>query len=1079
MKSLYKTITVLMLNVIFIKTPPFGSIKLSGLKFCITLLTLISISSCGKKIPEYIAVQYSELPETIDFNIDVKPILSDKCYACHGPDENSRKANLRFDTESGLFKKSSLGNYAFKPGSIDKSESITRILSQDPTILMPPIESHLELDTKEKAVLIKWIEQGAQWEKHWAFNTPQKPALPTSIPWEPTNEIDQFIYAKLEEKKLQPNKPAAKEQLLRRLSIDLRGIPPSLEELNLFINDTDPMAYEKMVDRMLHSMDHAERLTLEWLDVARYSDSHGYHADGARMMWQWRDWVIDAFYTNKPYNEFVTEQLAGDLLPNATKKQKLATAFNRNHPTTAEGGAIDEEFRVDYVTNRTNTFGTAFLGLTVECAKCHDHKYDPISQKDYFQLFAYFNNIKELGMTSNDGNTGPLLLLTDPKLDSITTQFQSKIDSLETLVKAYKKPFIADASFSDSKKFEKIAPLVHHSFENITTNGKKKILDNNTLTTVSSNLTLAEGIKGKAAVFDNQYDQIAITKLAPFQIADPFSVSVWVYLDKRIPEKTMTVVGNSSVKSELYRGWDIHIDSNGQVSSRLISALPNNYLHVKTNDSIPINEWTHLLMTYDGSKSASGLNIYINGKEKNQSITYSHLYKSMIPNAKGNLIVGKSLRGQTGDNGIFEGKIDELSIYNFEILPLQVATIYTQSKATTIPSAWQPNETDYTALQSHLKQLRNEKLKAIDTVKEIMVMEEMPIQRKTYILQRGEYNMLGPEVERATPSQISENMQEYPKDRLGLSQWLFDSKNPLAARVAVNRYWQLIFGKGLVSTMNDFGNQGSLPSHAKLLDYLAIDFMESGWDLRRLLKKMVLSNTYKQSSKTTKKLREIDPENSLLARAPSYRLQAEFIRDNALKSSGLLNTAVGGKSVKPYQPEGLWIEKGNFSKDLLYFVQDHDDKQYRKSMYTFNKRTSPPPFMEIFDMPAREYCNVFREQTNTPLQALSLLNDPQFVEASKALAYRMKKEGGKSLGSQLEIGFQLALSRKPKSTELKIMRNLYTNEYARFTDNKDKAAEYLSVGDYNPPPDFPIEEMAAMTIVANTLFNMDEMYTKR
>lgn len=1049
------------------------------LKGCGLMIFLTVFGSCKKNIPEYIDITYNQLPEKIDFNMDVKPILSDKCYACHGPDENTRKADLRFDTEEGLFKKSSNGNFAFKPGSLNRSEAINRILSDDPSLVMPPSEAHLELETREKAVLIKWVEQGAQWKKHWAFTPPQKAVLPSTTSWTAANEIDQFIYSKLQESNLGPSVPATKEQLLRRLSIDLRGIPPSLREMNSFLKDTDPMAYEKRVDEMLNSMDHAERLTLEWLDVARYSDSHGYHADGSRMMWQWRDWVIDAFYKNKPYNTFVTEQLAGDLMPNATKQQKLATAFNRNHPTTAEGGAIDEEFRVEYVTNRTNTFGTAFLGLTMECAKCHDHKFDPISQKDYFQLFAYFNNVKELGMTSNDGNSGPMLLLTDSKLDSITNFIQSELDSLEIVEQLNKKSFITDTNFKDSKNFEKTPAVLHHSFERISTKGKSTIIDNNPLTTAGNDLTLDEGINGKSAVFDNQYDHININELPPFQITDPFSVSVWVYVDKRISGKTMTVIGNSSIKSELYRGWDLHIQSNGQVSARLISALPNNYLHVKTNDVVPLNEWTHLLMTYDGSKSASGLHMYMNGKKTAQTIEYSKLYKSMIPNAKGRLVVGKSLRGQTGDNGIFEGKIDELSIYDFEILPLQIGSVYNESKLNNGHSAWKPKETEYMALTSYIRELRNDKLEAIDTVKEIMVMEEMPEQRKTYILDRGEYNRYIGEVERAIPSQISENSNEYAKDRLGLSNWLFDAKNPLAARVAVNRYWQLVFGKGLVATMNDFGNQGALPSHANLLDWLAVDFMESGWDIRRLIKKMVMSNTYRQSSKTSKELREIDPENRLLARAPSYRLQAEFIRDNALTSSGLLNKKVGGESVKPYQPEGLWIEKGNFSKDLLYFVQDHDNKQYRKSMYTFNKRTSPPPFMEIFDMPGRENCIVFRERTNTPLQALLLLNDPQFVETSRAIAYRMKKEGGASITNQLEIGFQLALSRKPNNKEIKIMRNLYTEELSKFNNNKDKAIAYLSVGDYKIPKGYPVEEMAAMTMVANTLFNMDEMYNKR
>jgi hypothetical protein len=1043
------------------------------------LIAFFTLNGCSKELPKYIKLSYDKLPDKIEFNLDVKPILSDKCYACHGPDEASRKANLRFDTEEGLFKKSTNGNLAFKPGNLNRSQSIIRILSEDPNIVMPPPDAHLELSSKEKAILIKWVEQGAQWKKHWAFITPQKSEPPKANEGSIKNGIDHFIFEKLRQNGLKPSKQATKEQLIRRLSIDLRGVPPTIDEINNFVNNSDESTYEQIVDTMLASKDHAERLTLEWLDVARYSDSHGYHADGSRMMWPWRDWVIDAFSKNKPYDTFVTEQLAGDLMPNATKEQKLATAFNRNHPTTAEGGAIDEEFRVEYVTNRTNTFGTAFLGLTMECAKCHDHKFDPISQKDYFQLFAYFNNIKELGMTSNDGNSGPLLMLTDSSLDSITTNIEFKIDSIEKIQAFSKKSFLENMDFTSSSKFEKVPPVIHHSFQEISIKKKKKYLDHNISSTVSSGLTLVDGINGKTGFFDDQYDQVTITELPAFQIPDPFSVSVWINPNKRIPNKTMTIVGNSSVKHQLYRGWDLYIESNGQVSARLISALPNNYIHIKSKDSIPLDEWTHLLMTYDGSLSATGLNIYINGKDTSQNIQYSHLYKSIIPDAKGNLVVGKSPRGQTGDNGIFVGKIDELSIYDFEILPLQITSVYEQSKLNEEHFAWKPKESGYLELTSYLKRLRNDQLAAIDTVKEIMVMEEMPNQRKTYILQRGAYDTYGEEVDRATPSQISENLATYSKDRLGLSQWLFDPKNPLAARVAVNRYWQLIFGAGLVTTMNDFGNQGALPTHAKLLDWLAIDFIESGWDLRRLLKMMVMSNTYKQSSETSKELRVLDPENRLLARAPSYRLQAEFIRNNALKSSGLLNDQVGGESVKPYQPKGLWIEKGNFSKDLLYFVQDHDAKQYRKSMYTFYKRTSPPPYMEIFDMPGRENCVVSRERTNTPLQALSLLNDPQFVETSKALAYRMKNEGGSLLSDQIEIGFLLALSRKPSPKEIKILSNLYTDELTNFTENKEKAIDFLSVGDYKVPPRFPVNELAAMTIVANTLFNMDEMYTKR
>lgn len=1049
--------------------------------FLLGIVGVAMFVSCKNNLPEYVAVSYNKLPEKIEFNLDVKPILSDKCYSCHGPDEHTRKADLRFDTEDGLYRKSSNGNYAFKPGNLDRSASIERILSEDPQLQMPPPESHLSLTPREKAVLVKWVEQGAQWKKHWAFIPPEKPTVPEiSENWPIGNEIDNFVYTQLIQNNLTPSENATKEQLLRRVTVDLTGLVPTLSEIDSFVNDSSPNAYKKVVERLLNSVAHAERLTTEWLDVARYSDSHGYHADGSRMMWPWRDWVIKAFQNNKAYDEFVTEQLAGDLLPNPTKEQILATAFNRNHPTTAEGGAIDEEFRIEYVTNRTNTFGTAFLGMTMECAKCHDHKFDPISQKNYFEMFAFFNNIKELGMTANDGNAGPLLLLSDSLVDQKVQFLTAKIDSLEIIENSDKKHFLEDESFKTSKNFKQIKPILHHSFEKVKTIKNKRSLDDELKTTITKGLELGEGIFGLAANFDHQYDQMTISSLDAMEIEDAFSISVWVQL-KQMPSKTktMTIIGNSSVKHQFYRGWDLYIEPSGQISSRLIHSLPGNYIHNKSKETIAVGDWTHLLMTYDGSAKASGLKLFINGEAAEQEMCYDRLDQTIIPIAKGQLIVGKSPRGQTGDFGIFIGMIDELSVFDTEVYPLHAPLIYKQSKARENLIAWEPDEANFSNLKSKLKSYRAQRHISIDTVKEIMVMKEMPQQRKTFILDRGAYDARGAEVSRNTPEGILPFSSEYPKNRLGLSKWLFDKNNPLMARVTVNRYWQMIYGRGLVNSINDFGNQGELPSHPKLLDWLSLELVESDWNLRELLRKMVTSNIYKQSSFANSELRNLDPENKLLARSPSYRYQAEFIRDNALQSSGLLNAKIGGASVKPYQPKGLWIEKGNFSKALLYYVQDHDDKQYRKSMYTFNKRTSPPPYMEIFDVPGRTNCIVYRERTNTPLQALSLLNDPQFVESSRALAYRMKKEGGLLLEDQIKIGFLMTLNRNPSTKEIQIMRDLYTEELENFENNKQSASEYLSVGDYEIPKEFPETELAAMTFVASTLFNMDEMYTKR
>jgi len=1051
------------------------------IKILFWILLVISLTGCKKKLPEYVAISYSELSADVDFNIDVKPILSDKCYLCHGPDEGTRKAGMRFDTENGLYEKTLKGNFPVKPGNLNKSEVINRILSDDLDYKMPPTNSHLTLSPKEKAIIVKWVEQGAKWKRHWAFIPPEKSALPNLTQnWEFENEIDQFVFAKLLEYDLEPNNTANKEQLLRRVTIDLTGLPPTLNEINSFLNDHSSEAYEKVVDRLLNSDSYAERLTLDWLDLARYSDSHGYHADGSRFMWPWRDWVIKAFRENMAYDDFVTNQIAGDLLPNATKDQILATAFNRNHPMTAEGGAIDEEFRVDYVANRTNTFGTAFLGLTMECAKCHDHKFDPISQKDYYQLFAFFNNNRELGMTFEDGNFGPLMLMSTDEEDDRIELLNSKIDSLEKNLRLRKKELDKDPDFKNSGYFTPTKPLLHHSFEKTTKKEKFTYLDEISSSKIGKDVDLVDGVYGLAPKFDNQYDRIDLKELKAFELYDPFSISVWVNPYKRaVQGTTMTIIGNSMGKPEVYKGWDLHIDAKGFVSSRLISVLPNNYIHVKTKEVIPLGEWTHLLMTYDGSAKASGLHIYINGNRTPQNIEYNRLYKSIIPKMKGDLIVGKSPRGQSGDNGIFIGMLDQLSIYDIEIFPSQIKSIYEQSKIGNEPLTWSPNGIDYLKLTDEIRQLTKDRFELVAPINEMMVMEEMQPQRKTFILDRGEYDKPKEEVQRGAPDNLLKFSSEYPKNRLGLSQWLFDKNNPLTARVAVNRYWQMIFGRGLVATANDFGNQGSLPSHAKLLDWLSVDFMESGWDVRQIIRKMVLSETYKQSSKTSKTLREFDPENALLARGSSYRLPAEFIRNNALKSSGLINSEIGGESVKPYQPEGLWVEKGNFSQDLKEYKQDHDAKQYRKSMYIFIKRTSPPPYMTIFDMPTRDICIVSRERTNTPLQALSLLNDPQFIEASKALAFRMKTEGGDTLKEQIEIGFQLAISRKPTDNELQILTNLYKQEFERFDKSNKDANAFLSVGDYEIPKKYSSSDMAAMTLVANTLFNMDEMLMKR
>lgn len=1074
-----------------------GRLAFRTAQYCLLcVLAGFFAASCTNDVPEKIATAYKDLPEQVDFNYHVKPILSDKCYHCHGPDKNTRKANFRLDTHDGALAKLSDGGAAFVAGKPGKSIAIQRILSESPDYLMPPVESHLTLSKTEIATLYKWVEQGAEWKNHWSFIQPVKPVVPVGFPeeWRANNEIDNFILKRLQTEGLTPSPPADKERLIRRVTMDLTGLPPTLEEIDAFLSDTAPDAYEKVVDRLLNSDAHAERLTLEWLDVARYADSHGMHADGYRLMWPWRDWVIDAFRENMTYDKFVTLQLAGDLMPNATQEQILATAFNRNHPMTDEGGVIDEEFRLKYVADRTITAGTAFLGLTMECASCHDHKFDPISQKEFYQLSAFFNNIKELGMTGADGNYGPNLLLTDEHTEKEIAEITAFIKKKELEIADLKKEISPYSTVASARPRGLIGYYPLESYSN-SADTNKFSLDNNPKSSTKSRPVFEKGVggKGNALRLTGEYDELYLYDVGYFELYDPFSAGAWINTSKKEPKKTQTIMGNTGQKNNFWRGWDFFLDQDNRVNVRLVHSLPHNYLHVVTRDSIQLNQWSHVMFTYDGSSRAGGVNIYIDGQRVETVVSFDQLYKTILPVRIGThvpdkrpLAVGKSYRLHTGEFGIFKGLIDEIYIFDRELVALEVNDIVQKVKgqvrtASTNEKMLEEYRVSVTpAVEKkldELKQLRKELLETVGPINEVMVMEELPEPRPTFVLERGDYSTPGEVVNAGTPEAVLSFPEKYPSNRLGLSAWLFDEENPLTARVTVNRYWQMIFGRGLVKTVNDFGNQGDLPSHPELLDWLAVDFAESGWDLRSLLKKMVTSATYQQSSSMRRDLLESDPENIFLARSPSYRWQAEIIRDNALAASGLLTKQIGGPSVKPYQPDGLWTNI--YSRQLLKYKADSGSNLYRRSMYTFIRRTSPPPFMTIFDAPNRDNCTVYRERTNTPLQALTLLNDPQFVEASRVLAVRAFTNGGTNIADRIKYAFRLTTSRTPTETEIGILVNLYNKELKHFSQAKSSAAELISVGEYEKNNSFDKAELAAMTIVANTILNHDEAYVKR
>ncbi|MEM9932770.1 MAG: DUF1553 domain-containing protein [Bacteroidota bacterium] len=1072
--------------------------------------------SCGPSIPAEVELAVNELPAEIDFNFHVRPILSDRCFSCHGPDPGSRQADLRLDLKEEAFATLSSGRgSAFVAGSVRKSQAIQRILTEDQEILMPPPSSHLQLTTREKAILLRWVQQGAKWKQHWAFTPPENPTILTQAheDTQPLNPIDHFVFDKLQRAGLSPSPEASKERLLRRVSFDLRGLPPSVAELNSFLADTSEHAYERMVDAFLRSEAAAERLAMEWMDVARYADSHGLHADGWRRMWPWRDWVINAFHENMPYDQFVTEQLAGDLLPQASRSQKLATAFNRNHPMTAEGGVIDEEFRLSYVFDRAETVGTAFLGLTLNCARCHDHKFDPLSQKEYYQFTSFFNNIKELGMTGNDGNYGPLLRTEDEET-------RNKIHILEQQIAEKKKEVaLTKQQVASTQNFLKKLPgqrivhgkQYHYPLESIRARKAQEkagtwyfrnSIDNNfiidnTLRAFSHRPSkLVKGKYGNALSFEGNFDWLHLRKTGLIEVYDSYSAAMWINTTKRKEGRTQSLLSTAGTKDEAWRGWDFFLDSHNRLNVRLIHCLPHNYLHVRTLDSLSTHTWKHVAFTYDGSGDGEGIHLFIDGKKMPTHTPYDRLYKSILPtnvadkqSDKRPIRVATSYRAFTGEYGVFKGRIDEIRLFERALSPLEIgfiAGIYSPEshKAGKIPSSliaeyWLDKSPQVQEKERELYNLRKDWLAVMNTLPEVMVMEELPQARKAFAYNRGEYDSPMYEVFPATPETVLPFPEELPPNRLGLAQWLFDSKNPLTARVTVNRYWQMLFGTGLVKTPHDFGVQGDLPSHPELLDWLAIHFRESKWDVKALLKTMVMSHTYRQDSKVSEALISLDPENRLLARGPSYRLPAEMIRDNALAASGLLVYKLGGKSVRPYQPKGLWIEKSTFSSKLLRYEETQGDDLYRRSLYTFVKRTSPHPAMTAFDAPNRDICVLKREKTNTPLQSLVLLNDPQFVEAARVLAQRVQELKEKNISAHLTYVCQAAIGRKPTPSEFQLLHTYFTDQWQYFQKFPQKAKALLNIGEY--PGNSTLDEAytAAFTMVSSTLLNHDEAYMKR
>jgi hypothetical protein len=962
----------------------------------------------------------------IGFNKDVRPILSDKCFACHGADAKAKNIPLRLDVEKEAKAR------AIVPGNPEASELIKRVTATQPARRMPPAFTGHQLTDKEIATLREWIAQGAPWQAHWSFIPPVRSAVPTvrNTAWA-RNDIDRFVLARLENEGLTPSPEAPREILLRRAALDLTGLPPTPAELAKFLADASPRAYENAVDRLLTSPRYGERMAARWLDAARYADSNGYQYDGERVMWRWRDWVIEAYNRNLPYDRFAVEQLAGDLLSNATPDQRLATGFNRNHRGNTEDGIVPEEYAVEYVVDRLETTSTVFLGVTLGCARCHNHKYDPFTQKEFYQFFAYFNNVPENGRAMKYGNSPPLM-------KAPTAAQRVALAEL-------------DARIADQrKKIDTSAPAVNGPIHWWPTSALQSWF------TFEHADGAVDGRHGKAGA-----QAATFGGAAPFDITDHFSLAAWIK-----PESVNGAVVTRMTDKEQGKGFGIYL-RDGRLHFHITSNYVNDAIRVDTGKVIEPGRWTHVAATYDGSVQAAGIKLYVDGRPVEFKVDQETLYRP-FRNANSGYNEPLRIGAGGGESNRFKGLIDDVLVYARVLDGEELAGI-----AGTAPRDYleRMNHLSAQPAWTRLGELEFERDKLQRTFPTSMVMAESPVYKPSYILTRGAYDKKGEQVEPGLPVVLPPMPSGAPNNRLGFAQWLIQPNHPLTARVEVNRMWQLHFGTGLVKTTEDFGQQGEWPSHPELLDWLATEFVRTGWDMKAMHKLIVTSAAYRQSSNSTSELTQRDPENRLIARGPRYRWPAEVIRDSALLEAGLLHESLGGPSVMPYQPDGLWNEIS--MQDTSYVTAKGPDL-YRRGLYTFWKRTIAPPMMVNFDAANREACVVRENRTNTPLQALNLMNDVTFLEAARFIGQRMILEGG---ADRLGYGFKLVTSRVPNDGERRVLQD-NLNYHLDYFASDEKARQYLAQGDKAADASVSRRELAAYASVASLLLNLDEAVSK-
>jgi len=1023
----------------------------------------------------------------VDFASQIRPILANHCWTCHGPDEKSRAADLRLD-----IREKALESSAIVPNDPINSKLVERILSDDPESQMPPPASKKPLSEKQKKLLQTWIKQGAAYSKHWAFTAPVKASVPQLQEASLANsELDQFVGKRLEQEHLKPSRKADRSTLLRRVSLDLTGLPPSTDELQQFLNDPASDAYERAVDRLLASKAYAEKMAMEWLDLARYADTNGYNNDEDRTMWPWRDWVIQAFDRNMPFDQFTIEQLAGDLIPDHKQNQLIATGFLRNQGHNTEGGIIQEEYRVEYVADRVHTVSTVFLGLSLQCARCHDHKFDPISQAEYYQFYSFFNSLDEKQAPHGKviGVEPYIRVPTAEQLSKIGV-LSAEIASIETQSKQHEdqaeknaQNLATDTSEKELKYLFDQSALFRLPLDKSEGTALFESISNSQIGSTSGTIQWQTGKKLDALELDGT-SRVELGNIANFASDKPFAISVWV---KTASSDGMAILSKMD-ESENYRGYDLLL-SGGKVEMHVVHKWPENAIKISSNAPVTLNEWHHIVATYDGSKKAAGIKLYVDSKPAAISASQDTLRDSIETQQPFRIgLREKSLpyQGLVDELQLFGTVLDENSVKqlsNFE-------TVSGFADWTKVPLEQRTDEqrkqiqkfyldridAEYSALQSKLVSAKKDKQAIEESAASVMVMREMSPPRETFVLKRGQYDQPADRVFAAVPATLVQPGVQAPKDRLELAKWLVSDTNPLTARVTVNRWWQNLFGIGIVKTAEDFGLTGDAPSHPELLDYLARTLVESGWNVKATLKMIVMSSTYQQQSRIQPDMLDRDPENRLLGRGPRNRLPAETIRDNALAISGLLRHRLGGPSVKPYQPAGLW-EDVTVNRQGKY-IADIGEGLYRRSLYTFWKRTCPPPSMMSFDAPMREVCVARRARTNTPLQSLVLLNDPTYVECARSLAEHMIHEGA-SVGDRIDAGFLRSVSRKATAEEQVILGRVLETAKQRFAENVSGAQSFNTTGATVPDQTIDAVELASWTILASTLLNLDETISKR